>query len=102
MPDSPRLLTPNGMCYNSDIAATEGMITMTLRTIAVPDTVSDLLFHLLEAQPPRLIQDDKVQGFLLSPDQYEALIELLEDIKDLHDAARAEAEHTAGESRLFL
>ena len=74
---------------------------MTLRTITVPETVSALLFLLLEAHPPRLMQEDTVQGFLLSPDQYEALIELMEDIKDLHDAAQAEAEHAAGESRPF-
>jgi hypothetical protein len=72
-----------------------------MKTITVPDETVDVLFRLLDTQPPSLIQGDEVKGFLISPEQYEALIELLEDIEDLQDAAIAEAEHAAGEGRPF-
>jgi hypothetical protein len=48
-----------------------------------------------------LVEDEEVKGFLISPGQYNALVELLEDIKDLRDAAIAEAEYAAGRGRLF-
>jgi hypothetical protein len=72
-----------------------------MKTITVPDETIDVLFRLLDAQPPCLLQDNEVKGFLISSEQYEALIELLEDIEDLQDAAIAETEYAAGEGRPF-
>ena len=72
-----------------------------MKTLTVPDTTMDVLFRLLDAEPVQLLKGDEVQGFLLSPIEYEALIELLEDIEDLRDAALAEAEYQAGEGRPF-
>ena len=72
-----------------------------MKTIAIPETRFDILRELLEARPARLLQDDQVKGFLLPPEQYEAVIELLEDIQDLQDALQAEAEYEAGQGRPF-
>ena len=72
-----------------------------MRTIPVPDSTVDVLFSLLDTRPPCLVEDEKVKGFLISPAQYNALIELLEDIGDLRDAAIAEAEYAAGQGRSF-
>jgi hypothetical protein len=72
-----------------------------MKTITIPDGTIDVLLRLLETQPPRLLQGDEVKGFLISPEQYEALMALLEDIEDLQDAATAEAEYAAGEGRPF-
>lgn len=72
-----------------------------MKTITIPETRHDALRTLLETQPARLLQDDQVQGFLLPPEQYEAVIELLEDIEDLQDALQAEAEYEAGQGRPF-
>ena len=72
-----------------------------MKTITIPETRFEVLFEMLTAQPPRLLQDDQVKGFLLSPEQYEAVIELLEDIEDLQDALQAEAEYQAGQGRPF-
>lgn len=41
------------------------------------------------------------KGFLLSSEQYEAVIELLEDIEDLQDTLQAEVEYEAGRGRPF-
>jgi hypothetical protein len=72
-----------------------------MKTITIPETRFDVLRSLLETRPVRLLQDDQVKGFFLPPEQYEAVIELLEDIEDLQDALEAEAEYQAGQSRLF-
>jgi hypothetical protein len=72
-----------------------------MKTITIPETRFDVLRSLLETRPVRLLQDDQVQGFLLPPEQYEAVIELLEDIEDLQDALQAEAEYQAGQGRPF-
>jgi len=72
-----------------------------MRTIAIPDNTVDTLFGLLDTHPPRLVEDEEVKGFLISPVQYNALIELLEDIADLRDAAVAEAEYAVGQGRPF-
>ena len=72
-----------------------------MRTIPIPDNTADMLFGLLDTRPPRLMEDEKVRGFLISPAQYNALVELLEDIADLRDAAIAEAEYAVGQGRLF-
>lgn len=72
-----------------------------MRTIPIPDSTVDVLFGLLDTRPPRLVEDEEVKGFLISPAQYNALIELLEDIEDLRDAAIAEAEYAAGQGRPF-
>ncbi len=72
-----------------------------MRTIPIPDNTADTLFGLLDNHPPRLVEDETVKGFLISPAQYNALLELLEDIVDLRDAAVAEAEYTAGRGRPF-
>jgi len=72
-----------------------------MRTIPIPDSTMDVLFSLLDTRPPRLVEDEEVKGFLISPAQYNALIELLEDIGDLRDAAIAESEYAAGQGRSF-
>ena len=72
-----------------------------MKTITIPEARFEALFEMLTTQPPRLLQDDQVKGFLLSPEQYEAVIELLEDIEDLQDALQAEAEYQAGQGRSF-
>ena len=72
-----------------------------MKTITIPETRFDVLLSLLETRPVRLLQDDQVTGFLLPPEQYEAVIELLEDIEDLQDALQAEAEYQAGQGRPF-
>jgi len=72
-----------------------------MRTIPIPDNTADTLFGLLDTRPPRLMEDEEVKGFLISPTQYNALVELLEDIADLRDAATAEAEYAAGQGRPF-
>lgn len=72
-----------------------------MKTVTIPETRFDLLRSLLETQPVRLLQDDQVRGFLLPPEQYEAVIEFLEDIEDLEDALQAEAEYQAGQGRPF-
>ena len=72
-----------------------------MRTIPIPDSTVDVLFSLLDARPPRLVEDEEVKGFLISPAQFNALVGLLEDIEDLRDAAIAEAEHAAGQGRPF-
>ncbi len=43
-----------------------------MKTITIPETRFEVLLEMLTAQPPRLLQDDQVKGFLLSPEQYEA------------------------------
>lgn len=70
-----------------------------MKTITIPETRFEVLLEMLATQPPRLLQDDQVKGFLLSPEQYEAVIELLEDIEDLQDALQAEDE--VGQGRPF-
>jgi len=50
-----------------------------MRTIPIPDSTVDVLFSLLDARPPRLV----------------------EDIEDLRDATIAEAEYAAGQGRPF-
>jgi len=72
-----------------------------MKTITIPETRFEILHSLLETRPARLLQDDQVKGFFLPPEQYEAVIELLEDIDDLQDALQAEAEYQAGQGRLF-
>jgi len=72
-----------------------------MKTITIPETRFDVLLSLLETRPVRLLQDDQVTGFFLPPEQYEAVIELLEDIEDLQDALQAEAEYQAGQGRFF-
>jgi len=72
-----------------------------MRTIPIPDNTADTVFGLLDTRPLRLMEDEKVRGFLISPAQYNALVELLEDIADLRDAAVAEAEYAVGRGRLF-
>jgi len=72
-----------------------------MKTITIPETRLDVLRSLLETRPAQLLHDDEVQGFLLPPEQYEAVIELLEDIEDLQDALQAEAEYQADQSRPF-
>ena len=72
-----------------------------MRTIPVPDNTADTLFGLLDTRPPPLVKDETVKGFLISPAQYSALLELLEDIVDLRDAAVAKAEYAAGQGRPF-
>lgn len=72
-----------------------------MKTMTIPETRFDVLRSLLETRPVRLLQDDQVTGFLLPPEQYEAVIELLEDIEDLQDALQAEAEYQAGQGRPF-
>ncbi len=72
-----------------------------MKTITIPETRFDVLLSLLETRPVRLLQDDQVTGFFLPPEQYEAVIELLEDIEDLQDALQAEAEYQAGQGRPF-
>ena len=72
-----------------------------MKTVTIPETRFDLLRSLLETRPVRLLQDDQVRGFLLPPEQYEAVIEFLEDIEDLEDALQAEAEYQAGQGRPF-
>ncbi|MFQ6101048.1 MAG: hypothetical protein ACE5OS_07410 [Anaerolineae bacterium] len=72
-----------------------------VRTIPIPNSTIDVLFSLLDTRPPRLVEDEEVKGFLISPAQYNALIELLEDIEDLRDAAIAESEYAAGHGRPF-
>ncbi len=72
-----------------------------MRTIPIPDNTVDVLFSLLDTRPPRLVEDEEIKGFLISPAQYNALVELLEDIEDLRDAAVAEAEYAAGQGRPF-
>ncbi len=72
-----------------------------MKTITIPETRFDVLRSLLETRPVRLLQDDQVKGFFLPPEQYEAVIELLEDIEDLQDALQAEAEYQAGQGRPF-
>ena len=57
-----------------------------MRTISIPDSTVDVLFSLLDTRPPRLVEDEEVKGFLISPAQYDALVELLDDIADLCDA----------------
>ena len=52
-------------------------------------------------EKPPLIAWGLFKGFLLSPEQYEAMIELLEDIEDLQDAFQAEVEYEAGRGRPF-
>jgi len=47
------------------------------------------------------MEDEEVKGVLISSAQYNALLELLEDIVDLRDAAIAEAEYTAGQGQPF-
>ncbi|MBL7064184.1 MAG: hypothetical protein ISS49_08270 [Anaerolineae bacterium] len=72
-----------------------------MRTIPIPDNTADMLFGLLETRPARLVEDEEVKGFLIPPIQYNALVELLEDIADLRDAAIAEAEYAVGQGRPF-
>jgi len=72
-----------------------------MRTILIPDSTVDVLFSLLDTRPPRLVEDEEIKGFLISPAQYNALVELLEDIEDLRDAAIAESEYAAGQGRPF-
>jgi len=72
-----------------------------MRTTPIPDSTVDMLFDLLDTHPPRLVEGEEVKGFLISPAQYNALVELLEDIADLRDAAIAEAEYAAGQGRPF-
>jgi hypothetical protein len=72
-----------------------------MKTITIPETRFDVLRRLLETRPVRLLQDDQVKGFFLPPEQYEAVIALLEDIEDLQDALQAEAEYQAGQGRPF-
>ncbi len=72
-----------------------------MRTIPIPDNTADTLFSLLNTRPPRLMEDEEVKGVLISSAQYNALLELLEDIVDLRDAAIAEAEYAAGQGRPF-
>jgi hypothetical protein len=72
-----------------------------MKTITIPETRLDVLRSLLDTRPAQLLQDDQVKGFLLPPEQYEAVIELLEDIEDLQDALQAEAEYQAGQGRPF-
>jgi len=72
-----------------------------MKTVTIPETRFDVLRSLLETQPVRLLQDDQVKGFLLPPEQYEAVIEFLEDIEDLQDALQAEAEYQTSQGRLF-
>lgn len=72
-----------------------------MKTVTIPETRFDVLRSLLETRPARLLQDDQVKGFLLPPEQYEAVIEFLEDIEDLQDALQAEAEYQAGQGRPF-
>ena len=72
-----------------------------MKTITIPETRLNVLRSLLETRPAQLLQDDQVKGFLLPPEQYEAVIELLEDIEDLQDALQAEAEYQAGQGRPF-
>ena len=72
-----------------------------MKTITIPETRHNVLRSLLETRPAQLLQDDQVKGFLLPPEQYGAVIELLEDIEDLQDALQAEAEYQAGQGRLF-
>ena len=72
-----------------------------MKTIPIPETRHDLLRSLLNTRPAQLLQDDQVKGFLLPPEQYEAVIELLEDIEDLQDALQAEAEYQADQGRPF-
>lgn len=72
-----------------------------MKTVTIPETRLDVLRSLLETRPVRLLQEDQIKGFLLLPEQYEAVIELLEDIEDLEDALQAEAEYQAGQGRPF-
>ncbi len=72
-----------------------------MKTITIPETRLDILRSLLDTRPAQLLHDDQVKGFLLPPEQYEAVIELLEDIQDLQDALQAEAEYQAGQGRSF-
>ncbi len=72
-----------------------------MKTIPIPNSAVDVLSTLLDARLPRLMEDEEIKGFLISPAQYNALIELLEDIQDLRDAAIAESEYVAGHSRPF-
>jgi hypothetical protein len=72
-----------------------------MRTISIPDSTMDVLFSLLDIHPPRLVEDEEVKGFLIPPAQYNALLELLEEIQDLHDAAISEAEYATGQGRPF-
>ncbi len=72
-----------------------------MKTITIPETQFNVLRSLLDTRPARLLHDDQVKGFLLPPEQYGAVIELLEDIEDLQDALQAEAEYQAGQGRFF-
>ena len=72
-----------------------------MKTIPIPNSSVDVLFNLLDTRLPRLMEDEEIKGFLISPAQYNALIELLEDIQDLRDAVIAESEYVAGYSRPF-
>ena len=72
-----------------------------MKAIAIPEPRYAVLRSLLDPRPARLLQDDHAKVFFPPPEQYEAVIELLEDIEDLQDALQAEAEYQAGQGRPF-
>ncbi|MEW6607703.1 MAG: hypothetical protein AB1414_09680 [bacterium] len=70
-------------------------------TLTISDSTVIALQRLLTTKPATLIQNNTIKGVLLHPQQYETLLQLLEDLEDLRDAQIAEAEHATGQGRSF-